>query len=230
MWIRNLDRRRAGVCDHDRLRQRAGLSDREGGLGRRRRRRRAQAEDDLLQRSPHRRDVGQGRLHPLRRMERAPSRSSAKFLNLFPSFKEGMVHKIIDGSKKEVKDELQMYITEARFMLSRPAASIDLKSYATLPFIQSIDPSIKHEVIKPSDVSVLKDEKVHQQQEPRPRLVRRHRRHRLHPLELQARRQAADRRRARQQAARQRQEDLRHRSSSRASCGCCRRRMSTRQA
>lgn len=82
-----------------------------------------------------------------------------KFLNLFPAFKEGMVHKIIDGSKKEVKDELQMYITEARFMLSRPAASVDLKSYATLPFIRSIDPTIKHEEIKPSDVSTLKDEK-----------------------------------------------------------------------
>jgi hypothetical protein len=83
----------------------------------------------------------------------------AKFLNLFPGFKEGMVHKTIDGSKKEVKDELQMYITEARFMLSRPAASVNLKSYATLPFIKSIDPSITHEVIKPSDVSTLKDEK-----------------------------------------------------------------------
>jgi hypothetical protein len=52
-----------------------------------------------------------------------------------------------------------MYITEARFMLSRPAASIDLKNYATLPFIQSIDPSIKHEVIAAADVSVMKDEK-----------------------------------------------------------------------
>src|SRR6185312_6030005 len=85
--------------------------------------------------------------------------NEAKFLNLFPSFKEGMVHKIIDGSKKEVKDELQMYITEARFMLSRPAESVDLKSYATLPFIQSIDPAVKHEAITPADVSTLKDEK-----------------------------------------------------------------------
>jgi hypothetical protein len=82
-----------------------------------------------------------------------------KFLNLFPSFKEGMVHKIIDGSKKEVKDELQMYVTEARFMLSRPADTVDLKTFATLPFIKSIDPSIKHEAIKPADVSTLKDEK-----------------------------------------------------------------------
>jgi hypothetical protein len=85
--------------------------------------------------------------------------NEAKFLNLFPDFKEGMVHKIVDGSKKEVKDELQMYITEARFMLSRPAASVDLKTFAKLPFIQSIDPSIKHEAIKASEVSTLKDEK-----------------------------------------------------------------------
>jgi hypothetical protein len=82
-----------------------------------------------------------------------------QFLSIFPSFTEGTIHKVIDGTKKEVKDELQMYITEARFMLSRPAASIDLKNYATLPFIQSIDPSIKHEVIAAADVSVMKDEK-----------------------------------------------------------------------
>jgi hypothetical protein len=82
-----------------------------------------------------------------------------KFLNIFPGFKEGMVHKIIDGSKKEVKDELQMYVTEARFMLSRPADTVNLKSFASLPFIQSIDPSIKHAAITSADVSTLKDEK-----------------------------------------------------------------------
>ena len=82
-----------------------------------------------------------------------------KFLNLFPGFKEGMVHKVIDGTKKEVKDELQMYVTEARFLLSRPADTVNLNTFATLPFIQSIDPSIKHEAIKPADVSTLKDEK-----------------------------------------------------------------------
>jgi len=82
-----------------------------------------------------------------------------KFLTLFPSFTEGTIHRVIDGSKKEVKDELQMYVTEARFRLSRPAASIDLKRFATLPFIESIDPAIKHQVIKPSDVSVLKEER-----------------------------------------------------------------------
>ena len=82
-----------------------------------------------------------------------------KFLNIFPGFKEGMVHKIIDGTRKEVKDELQMYVTEARFMLSRPADKVDLKAFATLPFVQSIDPSIKHEAIKAADVYTPKDEK-----------------------------------------------------------------------
>ena len=58
---------------------------------------------------------------------RGPSRCERQFLSLFPKFTEGMIHRIIDGSKKEVKDELQMYVTEARFKLSRPADSIDLK-------------------------------------------------------------------------------------------------------
>jgi hypothetical protein len=83
-----------------------------------------------------------------------------QFLNLFPNFSEGTVHKVIDGTRKEVRDALQMYITEARFMLSRPAASIDLKTYATLPFIESIDPAIKHKPIQPSEVSIQKDERA----------------------------------------------------------------------
>jgi hypothetical protein len=83
-----------------------------------------------------------------------------KFLNLFPGFKEGMIHKVIDGTKREVKDELQMYVTEARFIVSRPPSDIDLKSYATLPFIRSIDPAVKHEAIAPSDISVMKDERA----------------------------------------------------------------------
>jgi hypothetical protein len=82
-----------------------------------------------------------------------------QFLSLFPKFSEGMIHRVIDGAKKEVKDELQMYVTEARFKVSRPAASIDLARFTTLPFIESIDPAIKHQVINPADVSVLKDEK-----------------------------------------------------------------------
>jgi hypothetical protein len=82
-----------------------------------------------------------------------------QFLGLFPSFQEGMVHRVVDGVRKEVKDELQMYITEARFKLSRPPASIDLKTYATLSFVKGIDPAVKHKLIQPSEVSVMKDER-----------------------------------------------------------------------
>lgn len=82
-----------------------------------------------------------------------------QILSLFPNYVEGTVHRIVDGTKKEVKDELQMYVTEARFKLPRAATSIDLKHFTTLSFIQSIDPSIKHQAIQPGDVSVGKDEK-----------------------------------------------------------------------
>ena len=83
-----------------------------------------------------------------------------QFLSIFPAFTEGTIHRVVDGMRKEVKDELQMYITEARFRLSRPAESVGLARFATLPFIQSIDPAIKHEAIKPSEVSIPKDERA----------------------------------------------------------------------
>ncbi len=82
-----------------------------------------------------------------------------QFLSLYPAFAEGMIHRIVDGSKREVRDELQMYVTEARFRLSRPAASINLSRFATLPFIESIDPAIKHQVIQAADISLGKDER-----------------------------------------------------------------------
>ena len=40
-----------------------------------------------------------------------------------------------------------MYVAEARFVLARPPASIDLASLATLPFVERIDPAIKHQLI-----------------------------------------------------------------------------------
>ena len=82
-----------------------------------------------------------------------------QFLSLFPAFSEGTIHRVVDGAKKEVRDELQMYVTEARFKMSRPAASIDLTQFTNLSFIEKIDPAIKHKIIKPSEVSVLNDER-----------------------------------------------------------------------
>jgi hypothetical protein len=83
-----------------------------------------------------------------------------QFLSLFPAYMEGTIHRVVDGTKKEVKDELQMYISEARFRLSRPAAAINLARFTTLPFIESIDPAIKHHIINSSEISILKDERT----------------------------------------------------------------------
>ena len=88
-----------------------------------------------------------------------------------------------------------------------PAASIDLRCYATLPFIQSIDPHDQARGDQAVRRSVLKDEHSRTTRT-RSELVRGHGRHGLHPLDLQARRQAADRRRARQQDPRGREEAL----------------------
>ena len=52
-----------------------------------------------------------------------------------------------------------MYVAETRFLLDKPAASIDLSRYATLDFIQSVDPSIKQQAIQASDITIGKDER-----------------------------------------------------------------------
>ena len=82
-----------------------------------------------------------------------------QYLALYPNYVEPIVHKTIDGMTKTYKDEMQLYVVEARFKLSRPASSIDLKRYAALRFIENLDPSIKHQVIKPADLTPLTDDK-----------------------------------------------------------------------
>ena len=82
-----------------------------------------------------------------------------QYLALYPNYVEPIVHKTVDGMTKTYKDEMQLYVVEARFKLSRPASSIDLKRYAALRFIENLDPSIKHQVIKPTDFTPLTDDK-----------------------------------------------------------------------
>jgi hypothetical protein len=45
-----------------------------------------------------------------------------------------------------------MYVAEARFVLKRAPQAIDLARYATLPFVERIDPAIKHKAITADDV------------------------------------------------------------------------------
>jgi len=89
-----------------------------------------------------------------------------QFLSLYPGYTEPTVHRTIDGVTKAYKDELQLYVVEARFKVDRPVSSLDLRRYTTLPFIESLDPSIKHRIIAPSETTPLTEEKYVSNQNP----------------------------------------------------------------
>jgi hypothetical protein len=71
-----------------------------------------------------------------------------QYLGLFPTYDEPTVR---TGGKAH-KKHLHVYVAEGRFTLDRAAASIDLVKYVTLPFIEQIDPAIKHKAITAADV------------------------------------------------------------------------------
>jgi hypothetical protein len=78
-----------------------------------------------------------------------------QYMSLFPTYSEHTVTRVIDGVSKTYRDEMQLYIVEARLKVSRPPSSIDLKRYTTLPFIENVDPAIKHQLIKSSETTPL---------------------------------------------------------------------------
>jgi hypothetical protein len=89
-----------------------------------------------------------------------------QLLSLYPTYTEGMTTRTVEGMQTTTKDRLQLYVAEARFLVSKPAASIDLKEYATLAFLEKIDPAIKHQVIKPSELTLLNEERNHNNRNP----------------------------------------------------------------
>jgi hypothetical protein len=80
-------------------------------------------------------------------------------LSLYPTYVEAMTTRTVEGMQTTTKDRLQLYVAEARFLIAKPAPSIDLKRYATLSFLEKLDPSITHKIIKPSEVTLLNDER-----------------------------------------------------------------------
>ncbi len=81
-----------------------------------------------------------------------------KFLALFPSYTEPTVGKTIHGSSAQVTEKLYMYLAQARFLLGRAPAAIDLSREVTLPFLEQIDPAITHKPIAAADVGPFTDE------------------------------------------------------------------------
>src|SRR5690606_15335719 len=72
-----------------------------------------------------------------------------QFLSPFPDYREPTIQVSVNGIVKPHTEKLHMYVVEARFMIARPAASIDLTRYARLDVLEKIDPAIKHRIITP---------------------------------------------------------------------------------
>ena len=89
-----------------------------------------------------------------------------QFLTPFPSYLEPYVEVTVDGVRKRFKEKLHMYVGEARFLLARPPGSIDLPGLVTLPFVERIDPAIKHRLITPAEAVSPKDPRAVHNQHP----------------------------------------------------------------
>jgi hypothetical protein len=74
-----------------------------------------------------------------------------RFLSLFPGFAE-------PANKGGSKRKLSMYVAEARFKLGKPPAAFDPGRYATIAFLERIDPAVKHKAITAADAWPNKDE------------------------------------------------------------------------
>jgi hypothetical protein len=92
-----------------------------------------------------------------------------QFLGLYPGYTEPDADIVVDGAKKRFKEKLHMYVAAARFVLPRSPGSLDLARLITLPFVEQIDPAIKHRVIGASEVTATQDPKVIYNQNPKRR-------------------------------------------------------------
>jgi hypothetical protein len=83
-----------------------------------------------------------------------------QFLSLYPGYREPDADIVVDGAKKRVTLKLHMYVAAGRFMLSRRPGSLDLARLIALPFVEQIDPAIKHSQIGPGEVTSTQEPKV----------------------------------------------------------------------
>jgi hypothetical protein len=88
-------------------------------------------------------------------------------LSLYPGYSEPNIDIVVDGAKKRFKEKLHMYVAAARFVLPRQPGSLDLARLLTLPFVEQIDPAIKHRLIGPGEVTATQEPKVIFNQNPK---------------------------------------------------------------
>jgi hypothetical protein len=75
-----------------------------------------------------------------------------QLLSIYPSYVEPIVDMTVAGVTKPTIEKLQMYVAEARFVVDRPPAAINLARYVALPFLERIDPAISHKLITAADL------------------------------------------------------------------------------
>jgi len=84
-----------------------------------------------------------------------------KFLSMFPGYTEPTVTKAASAAGADagpVTEKLTMYVAQARFVLDQPPGALNLSRYVTLPFLEKIDPAIKHKAITAAEINPLKDQ------------------------------------------------------------------------
>jgi hypothetical protein len=86
-----------------------------------------------------------------------------RFLALYPDYVEPTVNATVDGVTKPVQEKLYMYVAQARFAVAKPAQSLNLARYASMDFMQRLDPAITHVALAPADI---KDGANHNPQRP----------------------------------------------------------------
>lgn len=74
-------------------------------------------------------------------------------LALYPGYVEPTVTATVNGLPKQKLEKLTVYVARARFVVPRPPEKIDLNRFATLAFVERMDPAIKHKVIQPAAVT-----------------------------------------------------------------------------
>jgi hypothetical protein len=80
-----------------------------------------------------------------------------RLLSLYPGYQEPTVSVTKNGTKTSKRERLYVYVAEARFLLKRPTASLQLSRYVSAAFLARIDPAISHRAITPADAKPLTD-------------------------------------------------------------------------
>lgn len=73
-----------------------------------------------------------------------------EFLVLYPDYKERIITLKTNG--RQMVESLDMFVSKAKTIINRPAATIDLKKMLNVNFAASLDPEIKHKAISPSAI------------------------------------------------------------------------------